>query len=173
MRRAALAPVSPRTPPRVRAWLALGMTAAALALAAPRAFAGALDSLRFMAGSWAAGEDANREEEHWTAPRGGMMVGMHRDLRAGKAKSFEFFRIEERSDGVWYLTQPRGQAATPFKAKELTASRVVFENLEHDFPQRILYWREKSGEIRARIEGTIEGKPRFMEWTWTASTLDH
>lgn len=155
---------------RALALLALAVTA--VALVAPPARSGSLDSLRFMAGSWAAGDDANRQEEHWTAPLGGMMVGMHRDLRSGRARSFEFFRIEERADGVWYLSQPGGRPATAFKAKELGASRVVFENLEHDFPQRILYWREKPGEIRARIEGTLKGKPESMEWTWTSSTLD-
>jgi hypothetical protein len=152
--------------------LAGATLAAILTFTAPAAHAGALDSLRFMAGSWASRDDANREEEHWMAPRGGMMVGMHRDLRAGRAKSFEFFRIEEREDGVWFLTQPGGRPATPFKAKELTASRVVFENLAHDFPQRVLYWREKPGELRARIEGTIKGKAESMEWTWTTSALD-
>jgi Domain of unknown function (DUF6265) len=145
---------------------------AVLAFAAPAARAGQLDSLRFMAGSWAGGGDSDREEEHWTAPRGGLMVGMHRDLRGGKAKSFEFFRIEEREDGLWYLTQPGGQAATPFKAKEVSADRVVFENLEHDFPQRILYWRARPGELRARIEGTVKGKLQGAEWTWTTSALD-
>ena len=146
---------------------------AVFTLAAAPASAGQLDSLRFMAGSWAGGGDTDREEEHWTAPRGGMMVGMHRDLRGGKAKSFEFFRIEEREDGLWYLTQPRGQAATAFKAKEVSANRVVFENLEHDFPQRVIYWREKPGELRARIEGDVKGKLEGAQWTWAASTLDH
>jgi hypothetical protein len=146
---------------------------AVLVFAPPSVHAGQLDSLRFMAGSWAGGGDAEREEEHWTAPRGGLMVGMHRDLRAGRAKSFEFFRIEEREDGLWYLTQPRGQAATPFRAKEVSANRVVFENLEHDFPQRILYWRARPGELHARIEGSLNGKPESADWTWTASTLDH
>lgn len=154
--------------------LALAACAAlALAAAAPAARAGQIDSLRFMAGSWAGGDEANREEEHWTAPRGGLMVGMHRDLRGGRAKSFEFFRIEERDGALWYLTQPGGRPATPFRAKEASANRVVFENEEHDFPQRILYWREKPGELRARIEGTLRGKPESLEWTWSASSLDH
>ena len=145
---------------------------AALALAAPAARAGQIDSLRFMAGSWAKGDHVDRQEEHWAAPLGGMMIGMHRDLRGGKARDFEFFRVEERDGALWYLTQPRGRPATAFRSKEVTSTRVVFENLEHDFPQRILYWREKPGELRARIEGTLEGKPESMEWAWTTSALD-
>jgi hypothetical protein len=41
----------------------------------------------------------------------------------------------------------------------------VFENKEHDFPQRILYWRGK-GALHARIEGLRDGQPRSLEWRW-------
>jgi hypothetical protein len=154
-----------------RRWSWMLVTLALLAAGVPPARGSSLDSLRFMAGSWAGGGALDREEEHWTAPRGGMMVGMHRDLRGGRAKSFEFFRIEEREDGVWYLTQPRGVPATAFKAVELSAGRVVFENLEHDFPQRIIYWRDRPGELRARIEGLVKGKLEHAQWTWAADSL--
>lgn len=146
-------------------------SAAALAALPSAAHAGPIDSLAFMAGSWAGGGDLDREEEHWTAPRGGMMVGMHRDLRGGRARSFEFFRIVERGDTLLYLTQPGGRPAIAFRAIEVSASRVVFENPEHDFPQRILYWREKAGELKARIEGKVKGEPQSMQWTWARSAL--
>jgi len=152
--------------------LALPALIAALALAAPAAGAGQLDSLRFMAGSWARGDHVDGDEEHWAGPIGGLMLGMQRELRGGRARSFEFFRIEERDGVLWYFAQPRGRPATAFPSREVTSSRVVFENLEHDFPQRILYWREKPGELRARIEGTVDGSARSMEWTWTTSALD-
>jgi hypothetical protein len=42
--------------------------------------------------------------------------------------------------------------------------KVVFENLEHDFPQRIIYSR--SGDtLTARIED--ESGEKSMEWVWT------
>ena len=154
-----------------RALLLVLGTFAALAVPAASARAGQLDSLAFMAGSWAGGGDLDRVEEHWTAPRGGMMVGMHRDLRGGKAKAFEYFRIEERDGALWYLTQPGGRPVVTFKSTEVSANRVVFENREHDFPQRILYWREKPGELRARVEGDVDGKPQGMQWTWAADRL--
>lgn len=143
----------------------------ALACAAPAARAGPLDSLAFMAGSWVGGDSLDREEEHWTAPRGGLMVGMHRDLRGGRARNFEFFRIEERNGALWYLTQPGGRPAVAFRASEVSANRVMFENLAHDFPQRILYWRERPGELRARIEGPGKDGTRSRQWTWTAGAL--
>jgi len=29
------------------------------------------------------------------------------------------------------------------------------------------------GELRARIEGDVKGKPQGAQWTWTTSSLDH
>jgi hypothetical protein len=42
----------------------------------------------------------------------------------------------------------------------------VFENPKNDFPQRILYWSTAPGELWARIEGTVGGKEKSMEWRW-------
>jgi hypothetical protein len=47
-----------------------------------------------------------------------------------------------------------------------TDSSVVFENLEHDYPQRIIYSLEPSGDLRARVEGIRGGKLEFDEWLW-------
>src|SRR5687768_14135347 len=99
-----------------------------------------LDHLSWLAGSWAADSAGTRIEEHWMTPRGGMMVGMHRDVIGGRAVSFEFFRIVEDSSGIAYLTSPGGRPAIRFPLKEMARQRIVFENPTHDFPQRILYW---------------------------------
>lgn len=140
-------------------------------LAAPAAHAGAIDSLAFLAGSWSSGDAANRVEEHWTAAGGGLMLGVNRELRAGKLASFEYFRVVEKDGALTFWAQPGGREATPFPATEVSARRVVFENAAHDFPQRIAYWVEKPGELHARVEGTYQGKHESLEWTWTRSEL--
>jgi hypothetical protein len=42
----------------------------------------------------------------------------------------------------------------------------VFENLEHDFPQRILYWLDVDGRLHARIEGPKEAAEQAQEWVF-------
>lgn len=65
-----------------------------------------------------------------------------------------------------YLASPKGrQPATPFKMIEMAANKVVFENPEHDFPQRIIYERE-GDTLTARIEGTQNGEPHHQQWSW-------
>lgn len=133
--------------------------------------AGRLSALSWMAGSWSSEFGGKRQEEHWMAPRGDMMVGMHRDSRAGKPGSFEYFRIQARADGVFYLTQPGGAPVTEFKLVEQGRRRVVFENKAHDFPQRIIYWQQSPRELRAMIAGTLNGKADSLQWRWTRGKL--
>ena len=59
------------------------------------------------------------------APRAGVMVGMNRIASGKKLSGFEFFRIEQREDGVYYVSSPGGQPPTPFKLKECGPTRVV------------------------------------------------
>jgi len=121
-----------------------------------------LADLAWMSGRWAANIDGVEMEEVWSEPRGGLLLGFHRDITP-KRTSFEFFRIAETKDGIVYLAQPGGQAPTPFRLAESTANRAVFANPEHDFPKRIIYWRNDA-QLCARVEGDGgEGE----EWCWS------
>jgi hypothetical protein len=124
-------------------------------------------SLSWLVGTWE-GRDAQgvEMEELWTAPKGGTMLALHRDVKDGRTVSFEYLRIETGPDGLVYQASPRGRPATPFRLKEWADKRVVFENPEHDFPQRVLYWMAGDGALHARIEGTHDGKAASEEWSW-------
>ena len=127
-----------------------------------------LDALSWMAGSWVGESRGTTMEEHWTAPKGNLMLGVHRDV--GKRTSFEFLRIVQEGDQITYLAMPGGRTVTPFPLKEVSGTRVVFENPKHDFPQRIIYWKD-GADLRARIEGTMNGKEGSQEWRWSPGAL--
>jgi hypothetical protein len=147
--------------------LMLTWTLFALLPAAALADTPSVERLGWLAGVWTGTVNGMKMEEHWSTPDGGGLVGMHKDSKGGHMTSYEFFRIVPDDSGrVCYMTSPLGRTPVPFCAIELTDSRVVFENREHDFPQRILYWLEK-GALHARIEGTIDGRARSEEWVWT------
>ena len=44
-----------------------------------------------------------------------------------------------------------------------SANEVVFENPQHDFPQRIIYTLKDGGRLTAAIEGTKNGKTRRVD----------
>jgi hypothetical protein len=130
-----------------------------------------LNDLSWIAGSWTGTAQGVEMEEHWTKPNGGSMIGIHRDVGKGRTLSFEFLRIEQQKDQIVYLSMPNGRSpATPFPLKEVAGTRVVFENPAHDFPQRIIYWKD-GNDLRARIEGTMNGKAGSEEWRWSPGAL--
>lgn len=127
--------------------------------------------LAWMAGSWQSIESDDAavtiSEEHWTDGSGGMMFGVNRLIADDQTVFFEFLRIESDDDNErWYIAQPRGRSpGTRFRLTELNNQRAVFENPEHDFPQRIIYHR-RGDELHARIEGEQDGEVRGQEWAW-------
>jgi hypothetical protein len=139
-------------------------TLAALLLTPALAFAQArVESLDWLAGTWVQETPQEKVSESWLGPANGLMVAANLTARANGRKSFEFLRIGDTPEGFSYYASPGGKAPVEFKLKEAGERRVVFENAAHDFPQRVLYWRE-GDQLVARIEGVIRGKARTEEW---------
>jgi Domain of unknown function (DUF6265) len=128
-----------------------------------------VDRLSWFEGHWLGVSAGVSMEEQWTSVRGGALLGLHRDVKGERMVSFEFLRIQATAEGTFYYGSPRSKPPVPFKLKELGERRAVFENLQHDFPQRILYWLDAAGAMHARIEGPQGGKTVSEEWVWTRS----
>ncbi|MEO8380918.1 MAG: DUF6265 family protein [Acidobacteriota bacterium] len=120
-----------------------------------------VDDLSWMAGHWVGSAGDSTMEELWLAPSGGVMLGMHRDVK-GARTSFEFFRIAATPEGIVYFAQPGGKPPTPFTLIEVSATRAVFANPQHDFPKRIIY-ELRNKRLCARVEGDGEAAE---EWCW-------
>ena len=125
-----------------------------------------VERLAWLEGRWEGESDGVSMEEQWTSLRGGALLGLHRDVKAGRMVSFEFLRIEATPEGTFYYASPRSKPPVPFKLAEAGERRAVFENRQHDFPQRILYWLDAAGAMHARVEGPQGGKTVSEEWVW-------
>lgn len=146
----------------VRCALILGM----LVLSSPAR--ADLSSLAWMAGCWSLDGEQPGSIEQWTMPAGGSMLGVNRTVRDGKTAFFEFLRIVEEEDG-WsgLIASPAGQETARFRMIDLGTQQVVFENPDHDFPQRIMYRLTADGKLLGRIEGNVNGSPRTVEFPMT------
>lgn len=113
-----------------------------------------INRLSWLAGRWKSKkENLHSFEEHWMTPHDGCMVGMGRETNGSKTAFFEFLRIEERKDGIFYVAQPRGNAKTDFKLTKETGSTFRFENPQHDFPKAIEYEKRADGSLVVRVLG--------------------
>ena len=75
----------------------------------------------------------------------------HGDRR--RTSRFEHIRITTDSGRLIYTALPSGQRETKFPAITVSDTSIVFENLQHDFPQRVIYRKRGADSVVARIEG--------------------
>ena len=96
-------------------------------------------------------------------PRGGMMVGMNRDVRGGRVITHEYLLLAVDAGDLVYTAHPSGQQPAAFTATRIADGRVRFENPDHDFPQMIEYLRTASDSLLARVYGSTEDTdPAFV-----------
>ena len=156
--------------PTVLLWTAM-LLAGGLPALPPAATPSDVDGLGWMAGGWEMTRGGACIEERWTRPAGDTLVGMSRTVAGGKTKSFEFMRIEARSDGVFYVAQPGGRPPVDFKMASSSGSEIVFVNPGHsDHLRRIVYRRSGPNELTARIEGEDGGKPFAFDYVYQPSS---
>lgn len=139
--------------------LALGV------LAAGEAAAAELPDLSWMAGGWQLEKDGVVTRETWLAPLGGTMAGVTQTDRPGRPVEVEFATISLEPTGVTFTARVKNQAPTAFVLQPGADGEAVFENLRHDFPQRVIY-RRCGPDLCARIEGTVRGELRAVEWRY-------
>jgi hypothetical protein len=133
----------------------------------------ALKDLSWLPGCWAGSNGRMEFREHWMPAAGGMMMGMGRTLANRKVVSYESMRIETDATGVPVFTaKPSGQAEGSFKMLSGDNNRVVFENLAHDFPQRVIYELKSASVLHARIEGKDKGKDKAVDFPMRRATCD-
>ena len=122
------------------------------------------DKLAWIAGCWQGQMGSGKTQEQWMKPEGDSMLGMSRTVVNGRTPFFEFLQIKRDGEDLVYVARPQGKEPTPFKLVKLNESVAIFENLQHDFPQRIAYQRQIDGSLIAAIEGEDKGKPKHVEF---------
>ncbi len=134
----------------------LGLLAAAV-VAAP--------DFAWMVGTWSETKDGTVTRETWLPPLDGAMSGVTQTNAGGKLVSVEVASITAEPAGVTFTARPQGEPPTAFVLKPGESGEAVFENLAHDFPQRVIY-RRCGADLCARIEGTLDGKVQAMDWRY-------
>ena len=126
--------------------------------------------LDWLAGYWLSCENGVEVSETWSTRRGGIMLGSS-ITNGNDAFGWEQTRIEAGEDGLTFHAQPRNQPPAAFRLVSSGPAEAVFENPEHDFPQRVIY-RRSADRLTGRIEGTAGGRAQAMEWHYRAAPLN-
>lgn len=131
-----------------------------------------IQKLAWLAGCWASDDAEPGSGERWLLV-GEVLVGVSRTIRQGKAAEVEHMEIGYLADRkLAFVAHPSGQRAVTFVLRRIRDGEVVFENREHDYPQRIVYALDGDSKLRARIEGTQADAPRVVEFPMTRTNCD-
>jgi len=123
-----------------------------------------LSDIGWLSGCWQGREGNAVIEEIWSKPSGGSMLGMGRTVKGNRTVSFEFMQFREENGSLVFLPQPGGGARVSFPLKDSFGGKATFENLKHDFPQRVIYERKGKALMWASIEGMQNGKAERQEF---------
>lgn len=157
----------------MRIALVLMATFTSLVASGARAADEGVDRVAWLAGCWKIESAESGTIEQWLAPAGGTMLGVSRVVRNGKTVEFEFMQLRQMQDGTLaFIAQPSGRPPTVFRALTLRDREAVFENLEHDFPQRIAYSSPEASRLLASIEGTRDGAVRRINFSFSRISCD-
>ncbi len=117
-------------------------------------FAGDLEELAWMAGTWRGqlGESTTIEEV-WSDPAGGTMMGMFRLLKGGEPGFTQFITLERTADGVMLrlrhfhpglLGWEAADAPVVYRLETNDGNQAVFVKTDKPLPYRLIYRRDGS-----------------------------
>jgi len=137
-----------------------------LSVSAARTQESGIQRVAWLQGCWESVSEQRIVEEQWMAPRGTTMVGMGRTVRGNSLVEYELVVVREQAGRLAYEAHPSGQPSAVFLSQTISDASVMFENLQHDFPQRVGYQRTGSDALLAWIEGTQNGQLRRVEFPY-------
>ena len=108
--------------------------------------------------------------EEWNVTNDKKLTG--RSYRINNADTIIMERIELFCEGNDIVYQPtvsdqNNQQPVSFKLISNADNRYVFENKNHDFPQRVIYKLVSNDAVHARIEGIRNGQERGSDFKYS------
>lgn len=121
-----------------------------------------LEDVAWLSGCWKTKEGSPGDTfEIWTKVIGNMMLGIGAEAKNGKVTSHEYMRIEALDNGdLVFSAKPSDKDEKSFTLSSTNEHNLVFESTKYEFPQHVIYRREKDGSIEARVDGTVNGEKR-------------
>lgn len=129
-----------------------------------------LESINWILGYWEMSSPDGTVTESWIRTNDTSYSGVGKFLDStGKMLTTEEIQIVLRNNELWYIPSVNGQNGgqpVSFKEASFTDTMVVFENKEHDFPQRIVYVKKSDSTVLAYIEGDMDGEHMRIDYPY-------
>lgn len=126
-----------------------------------------IQQLEWLHGSWANISEEGNYYENWNKVNDSLFRSFSYMSIAGDTVFSESVDLLLRENELYYIVSVGGQndgQAVSFQLVSGNNGEFIFENKEHDFPQRVIYKNPAPDSLYAKIEGTINGKFSVQEF---------
>ena len=126
-----------------------------------------LRHLRWLAGTWQreTAKSISIETWRWLSDRTLEGEGIRLSKASGDTAFTESLRIVEMQGETFYLAKvAENPYPVPFKLTSFESGHAVFENPEHDFPQRLTYVHNATDSLTVLVEGERKGRRRGIRF---------
>lgn len=121
------------------------------------------EKFSWLVGKWNAVSATTHYEETWAKTNDSTLAGFAFMITKIDTVFSEKLKITVTKNGIFYATvvadQNNGDTII-FEAVKNERGLHIFENLKHDFPQKILYFMKSSTQLLASVSGLDNGKYR-------------
>ncbi|WPU97766.1 DUF6265 family protein [Mucilaginibacter sp. cycad4] len=120
---------------------------------------------KWLIGSWKNQSAKTLDLETWKKLNDSTFLGRSYSLSGTDTVSSEQIRLEQHARKLYYIptvkNQNDGEAVT-FTLTSSDNKHLVFENPEHDFPQKITYTQITKDSLVAEISGVRKGRQKTI-----------
>jgi hypothetical protein len=126
----------------------------------------------WLLGKWESKSTDGILSETWTQTNDSTLQGASYFIKEKDTIHFETIVLQQKGEALIYSAKVRGQndnKAISFSLVQAPENHLVFENLKHDYPQKITYQNIPNKKMVAIISGLLEGKPSSEKYTLVKS----
>lgn len=120
---------------------------------------------RWLVGSWKNQSAKTLDLETWNKLNDSTFLGRSYSLAGADTVSSERISIEQHAGKLYYIPTVKNQndgKAVTFTLTSSDNKHLVFENPEHDFPQKITYTQITNDSLVAEISGMHKGRQKAI-----------
>jgi hypothetical protein len=122
-------------------------------------------------GTWKMETDEGSIFEEWEKTSDSLYTGIGYAVKDGDTILLETLSLKYADGKLCYAPVVQSQnegmeVLFPMKEYAEAEKKFVFENITHDFPQRIIYHFIDDKNLNARIEGEVDGKMESSNFTY-------
>lgn len=118
-------------------------------------------------GKWKMESGKTEIYEEWTVVNDDELKAEAYTIIGNNKKITELLYIKKFGNHWAYIGIPGKQKPTLFTLLSFEGNQFIFENKEHDFPQRIIYYFFDEGKLTATVEGEVDGKLKHEVFNFT------